>query len=126
MQKSTTFTTIFCVKKCYFHYDFACKKVPLPLRYAKNYVVVRVTFFFSQSLVKTPNNIHTGMRSLIKTHSVQLNLKIKREMKFECRFSRPLSIGLLFSGLCRGRLDCWAADVSYPAIQTTAAQPGKQ
>jgi hypothetical protein len=21
MQKSTTFTTIFCVKKCYFHYD---------------------------------------------------------------------------------------------------------
>jgi hypothetical protein len=24
----------------------------------------------------------------------------------ECRFSRPLSIGLLFSGLCRGRLDC--------------------
>jgi hypothetical protein len=27
----------------------------------------------------------------------------------ECRFSRPLSIGLLFSGLCRGRLDCWVA-----------------
>jgi hypothetical protein len=35
MQKSTTFTTIFCVKKCYFHYDFACKKVPLSLRFAK-------------------------------------------------------------------------------------------
>jgi hypothetical protein len=35
MQKSTTFTTIFRVKKCYFHYDFACKKVPLSLRYAK-------------------------------------------------------------------------------------------
>jgi hypothetical protein len=34
MQKSTTFTTIFRVKKCYFHYDFACKKVPLSLRYA--------------------------------------------------------------------------------------------
>jgi hypothetical protein len=29
MQKSGTFTTIFHVKKCYFHYDFACKKVPL-------------------------------------------------------------------------------------------------
>jgi hypothetical protein len=27
MQKSTAFTTIFSVKKCYFHYDFACKKV---------------------------------------------------------------------------------------------------
>jgi hypothetical protein len=36
MQESTTFTTIFRVKKCYFHYDFACKKVPLSLRYAKN------------------------------------------------------------------------------------------
>jgi hypothetical protein len=36
MQKSTTFTTIFRVKKCHFHYDFACKKVPLSLRYAKN------------------------------------------------------------------------------------------
>jgi hypothetical protein len=35
MQKSTTFTTIFRVKKCHFHYDFACIKVPLSLRYAK-------------------------------------------------------------------------------------------
>jgi hypothetical protein len=41
MQKSTTFTTIFRVKKCYFHYDFACKKVPLSLRYAK--IVVYLT-----------------------------------------------------------------------------------
>jgi hypothetical protein len=35
MQKSTTFTTIFRVKKHYFLYDFACKKVLLSLRYAK-------------------------------------------------------------------------------------------
>jgi hypothetical protein len=35
-QKSTTFNTIFRVKKCYFHYDFTCKKVPLSLRYTKN------------------------------------------------------------------------------------------
>jgi hypothetical protein len=35
MQKNTTFTTIFRVKKCYFHYDFTCKKVSLSLRYAK-------------------------------------------------------------------------------------------
>jgi hypothetical protein len=35
MQKTTTFTTTFRVKMCYFHYDFACKKVPLSLRYAK-------------------------------------------------------------------------------------------
>jgi hypothetical protein len=35
MQKSTTFTTIFRVKKGYFRYDFACKKVSLSLRYAK-------------------------------------------------------------------------------------------
>jgi hypothetical protein len=34
----------------------------------------------------------------------------------ECRFSRPLSIGLLFSGLCRGRLDCWVADVSIDML----------
>jgi hypothetical protein len=36
MQKSGTFTTIFHVKKCYFHYDFACKK-SATLRYAKKY-----------------------------------------------------------------------------------------
>jgi hypothetical protein len=36
MQKSITFATIFRVKKCPFHYDLACKKVPLSLRYAKN------------------------------------------------------------------------------------------
>jgi hypothetical protein len=35
MQKSATFTTIFRVKKFYFQYDFAHKKVPLSLRYAK-------------------------------------------------------------------------------------------
>jgi hypothetical protein len=40
MQKSTTFTTIFREKKCYFHYDFACKKVPLSLRYAKKYILM--------------------------------------------------------------------------------------
>jgi hypothetical protein len=38
MQKSTTFTTIFRAKKCYFHYDFACKKVPVSLRYAKKLI----------------------------------------------------------------------------------------
>jgi hypothetical protein len=38
MQKSTTFTTIFRVKKYYFHYDFTCKKVPLSLRYAKKQI----------------------------------------------------------------------------------------
>jgi hypothetical protein len=27
MQKSTTFTTIFHLKKSYFHYDFGCKKM---------------------------------------------------------------------------------------------------
>jgi hypothetical protein len=40
MQKSTTFTTIFHVKKCYFHYDFACKKVPLSSRYAKKVLLL--------------------------------------------------------------------------------------
>jgi hypothetical protein len=42
MQKSTTFTMSFRVKKCYFHYDFACKKVPLSLRYAKKYICNRI------------------------------------------------------------------------------------
>jgi hypothetical protein len=40
MQKSTTFSTIFRVKKCYFHYDFACKKLPLLLGYAKKLINV--------------------------------------------------------------------------------------
>jgi hypothetical protein len=44
MQKSTTFTAIFRVKKCYFHYDFSCKKVPLSLRYAKNTWSLSVRF----------------------------------------------------------------------------------
>jgi hypothetical protein len=44
MQKSTTFTTIFRVKKCYFHYDFGCKKVPLSLRYTKNVLFVLKAF----------------------------------------------------------------------------------
>jgi hypothetical protein len=46
MQKSSTFTTIFRVKKCYFHYDFACKKVPLSLRYAKNTILSSCIFFY--------------------------------------------------------------------------------
>jgi hypothetical protein len=41
VQKGTTFTTIFRVKKCYFHYDFSCKKVPVSLRYAKNDIKTR-------------------------------------------------------------------------------------
>jgi hypothetical protein len=43
MQKSSTFTTIFRVKNCYFHYDFVCKKVLLSLRYAKkvNFITIR-------------------------------------------------------------------------------------
>jgi hypothetical protein len=32
---------IFRVKKWYFHYDFSCKKVPLSLRYAKNYFRIK-------------------------------------------------------------------------------------
>ncbi|KAH0822718.1 hypothetical protein GEV33_000073 [Tenebrio molitor] len=38
----------------------------------------------------------------------------------ECRFSRPLSRGLLFSGLCRGRLDCWVADVSIAMLLSSS------
>jgi hypothetical protein len=57
MQKNTTFTTIFRVKKYYFHYDFACKKVPLPLRYAKKIVTLSYnelgSFLFYLNLKKT-------------------------------------------------------------------------
>jgi hypothetical protein len=38
MQKSTAFTTIFRIKRCYFHYDFACKKVPLSLHVKNSYL----------------------------------------------------------------------------------------
>jgi hypothetical protein len=47
MQKSTTFTTIFRIKKCYSHYDFACKKVPLSLRYAKNRIFPKTICCFT-------------------------------------------------------------------------------
>jgi hypothetical protein len=32
-------------KKYYFRYDFACKKVPLPVRYVKNYIFARPVYF---------------------------------------------------------------------------------
>jgi hypothetical protein len=39
MQKSITFTTIFCLKKCYFHYDFSFKKCYFHYdTYAKKYL----------------------------------------------------------------------------------------
>jgi hypothetical protein len=44
MQKSTTFTTIFRVKKCYFHYDFACKKVSLSLRYYYSLFIIIILY----------------------------------------------------------------------------------
>jgi hypothetical protein len=44
MQKSTTFTTIFRVKKCYFHYDFACKKVTFITIFKKYYIELNITF----------------------------------------------------------------------------------
>jgi hypothetical protein len=40
MQKNTTFTTIYHIKKCLFHYDFSCEKVPLSLRYAKKNIAL--------------------------------------------------------------------------------------
>jgi hypothetical protein len=54
MQKTTTFTTIFRVKKCYFHYYFACKKMPLSLPYAKKIVMYSI---FLQSTVCTYLNL---------------------------------------------------------------------
>jgi hypothetical protein len=44
MQKCTTVTTIFRVKKCYFHYVFSCKRGPLSLRYAKKNVLIIIFF----------------------------------------------------------------------------------
>jgi hypothetical protein len=44
MQKITTFTTIFRVKKCYFHYDFACKKVSLSLRYYYSLFIIIILY----------------------------------------------------------------------------------
>jgi hypothetical protein len=59
MQKSTTFTTIFRVKKCYFHYDFACKKAPLSLRYAKKRLfsmIIEFQWSFSLKIVSKDGN----------------------------------------------------------------------
>jgi hypothetical protein len=49
MQKSTTFTTIFGVNKCDFHYDFSCKKVSLSFRYAKNKIILKVLVWYRSS-----------------------------------------------------------------------------
>jgi hypothetical protein len=38
MKKSTAFSTIFRLKKC-FYYDFSLKKILLSLRYAKNVIL---------------------------------------------------------------------------------------
>jgi hypothetical protein len=42
----------------------------------------------------------------------------------ECRFSRPLSMGLLFSGLCRGSLDCWVQWAGDDCADMTYYNPG--
>jgi hypothetical protein len=63
MQKSTTFTAIFRVKKYYFHYDFACKKVPLSLRYAKN------NFF---TCLYFSNDVHTYSLTSVPRHLIIL------------------------------------------------------
>jgi hypothetical protein len=69
MQKSTTFTTIFRVKKCYFHYDFACKKVPLSLRYAK--IVIFVLSAQNDCFLLGHENefLVETVRSRLQTHS---------------------------------------------------------
>jgi hypothetical protein len=57
MQKSTTFTTIFRVKKRYFLYDFACKKVLLSLRYAKIAIYAtscKMSVFFVLDMTRGP------------------------------------------------------------------------
>jgi hypothetical protein len=46
MQKSTTFTTIFRVKKRYFHYDFACKKCHFHYDMQKTLYCIRVLVAF--------------------------------------------------------------------------------
>jgi hypothetical protein len=56
MQKSTPFTAIFRVKKCYFHYDFACKKVPLSLRYAKKINVNEIVTVLPQMNIIIPSD----------------------------------------------------------------------
>jgi hypothetical protein len=38
--------------------------------------------FFSQSLVKTPNNIHTGMPSVRKTHGVCMSVQLTKYIRF--------------------------------------------
>jgi hypothetical protein len=51
MQQSTTFTTIFRVKKCYFHYDFACKKVPLSYDMQKINIQFFLLIFFKDYVI---------------------------------------------------------------------------
>jgi hypothetical protein len=67
MQKRTTFTTIFGEKKCYFHYDFACKKVPLSLRYAKKiFFKFRVHFWHLRYVTNDQHPSDIGLENLFR------------------------------------------------------------
>jgi hypothetical protein len=69
MQKSTTFTTIFRVKKCYFHYVFACKKVPLSLRYAKNKIM---NHLFVNTQVQMLVRLSRLMMKIVEKHNNEI------------------------------------------------------
>jgi hypothetical protein len=60
MQKSTTFTMIFYIKKCYFHYDFACKKVP-PVSCHSILMNQKCIIKLVPSFVELPDSLHCLM-----------------------------------------------------------------
>jgi hypothetical protein len=73
MQKSTTFTRILRVKKCYFQYDFACKKVPLSLRYARIviYTISGIKAILQDSSVKIADNEGVSPSSSVITRVIR-------------------------------------------------------
>jgi hypothetical protein len=86
MQKSSTFTTTFRLKKCYFHYDYACKKVPLSLRYAKNEFII-MWEHVRVCLVAYQNSVHRTEQVWSSNVSDTLNRSI--EDSFRAKAKNP-------------------------------------
>jgi hypothetical protein len=87
MQKSGTFTTIFHVKKCYFHYDFACKKVPL--------YDMQKNIFFRQSLRENCHELReleSKLRTAYVAKELATQLAEKNAKKLEDKVISPFCL----------------------------------
>jgi hypothetical protein len=75
MQKSSTFTTIFRVKKCYFHYDFACKKSDTFITICKKDLFLIQVILYSCSNITSLGNVYNLCLKCIQVICQIINVK---------------------------------------------------